>query len=110
MRIPILCLFLTVLALPAYAGHGTIEETDDGYIVDYTSDDAAKPAENGGKLPAAGTSPAAPPAADRPVAQAPPQPPKDPEAEARSQIKKNRPSKPPRRPSSTMPEPDQQED
>jgi hypothetical protein len=53
------CLMLAALAAPAYAGHGSIEETDDGYVVEYSGDTAEKPDDKGGHKPA----PVAPPAA-----------------------------------------------
>jgi hypothetical protein len=53
-------LALTCFALPAQAGQWTIEETDDNYIVEYSSEPAEKPAEKTTEKPAL---PGRPPAA-----------------------------------------------
>lgn len=69
MRTLLLCLALLVAPLLAQAGHGTIEETDEGIVVEY-SGDAADKAE---KPAASGTTPQAAPEAG-PTSLLPPPP------------------------------------
>ena len=52
MRTAVLSLFFAALAMPAYAGHGTIEETDDAIIVEYTGDASDNAADKRGNAPA----------------------------------------------------------
>jgi hypothetical protein len=53
------CLMLAALATPAYAGHGSIEESDEGYVVEYSGDTTEKQDDKGAQKPA----PVAPPTA-----------------------------------------------
>jgi len=98
----ILCLLLLVLAVPAYAGHGTIEETDEGFIVEY-SGDASDKATTGGAQMAPGSPQTAPGgvqvagsanrATDAQAAQSP-SPDGDPRNDARNQARKGRAARP----------------
>ena len=109
MRVLTLCLLLTALALPAHAGHGTIEETDDAFIVEYTGDASDKAADNKAdnkaKSPALvpravnrDQSPVAVPRASStpvdPAVQTQRQDADDPRADRRSQSKRTRPARP----------------
>jgi hypothetical protein len=49
----ILTIALSVAALPVHAGQWLIEESDDGYLVEYQGDAPAKPAEKPAAKPAA---------------------------------------------------------
>lgn len=91
----ILCLLLLVLAAPAYAGHGTIEETDEGFIVEYSGDATDKAAPGSaqaapGGVQVAGSANRAP---DAQAAQSP-APDGDPRSDARSQARKGRATRP----------------
>jgi hypothetical protein len=53
MKRVIVCLMLSAFAMPAHAGHGSIEETDDAFIVEYSGDAADKTPEKPSPKPAA---------------------------------------------------------
>jgi len=54
MKTILTCLMLSAFAVPVHAGHGSIEETDDGYIVEYSSDSAEKSEESHASDPEVG--------------------------------------------------------
>ena len=53
MRTAVLSLLLAAVAIPAYAGHGTIEETDEAIIVEYNGDASGKAVASNGQTPVA---------------------------------------------------------
>jgi hypothetical protein len=74
MKTIMTCLMLFAFASPVHAGHGTIEETDDGYIVEYSgdaTDKTDKPARKPGEkqLPLPIATPATKPAVQESSAQ-----------------------------------------
>ena len=62
MKTILTCVILSAFAVPVHAGHGSIEETDDGYIVEYSGDSAEKPAQDNVSGPTVepGTNPVSP--------------------------------------------------
>lgn len=107
MRIPMFCLLLAALAGPAYAGHGTIEETDEAIIVEYSGDAGEKPADGKPSIPAyAVPAPIANFATpERPPMQTPPgfQMPDLPAGDAGAEVARARSQRPARRVTGVLP-------